>query len=61
MRTPTVSEYRRQAELRDQRLTAAAMAAVAALAVLLFWLLPVPPAADAVTHSSTPGHSGHRP
>jgi hypothetical protein len=40
--TPSVADYRRKAERREQRQTAAAMAFVVALAALVFWLLPLP-------------------
>jgi hypothetical protein len=51
---PSAAEYRHRAARRDRWHTAAAMALVAALASLVFWLLPLPPASKTSADPPTP-------
>jgi ferric-dicitrate binding protein FerR (iron transport regulator) len=61
MRTPSVIDYRCRAERRDRWHTALAMALVAALAWLVFWLLPLPAASKTSPVPPTPTEKEHRP
>jgi len=60
MGAPSVTEYRRRAARRDRWHTAAAMALVAALASLEFWLLPMPPASETAADPPKPGSNAAR-
>jgi hypothetical protein len=44
--SPTAADYRRMAQLRDRWHTALTGLAVTALAILVFWLLPLPARAN---------------
>lgn len=61
MSTPSVTDDRRRAERRDRWHTALAMARVAALASLAFWLLPLPAASRTSPVPPTPTEKEHRP